>query len=168
MHVEILADMAQLDKSAGLMKDNRLYKNYVAVAPRPEDWPVLFDKMHDLLMQDHDWSAEVATIQAPTLLMVGTAMPCKPATRWRSSSSWEGDKRDANWASSGLGLNRLAVLPGVTHYTMFASPALAAAATPFLEARCSAGGHRDRLVLAELHLRSQREMSRDGCEDGHY
>jgi hypothetical protein len=41
MHVEILADMAQLDKSAGLMKDNPLYQNFVSVAPRPEDWPVL-------------------------------------------------------------------------------------------------------------------------------
>jgi pimeloyl-ACP methyl ester carboxylesterase len=133
MHAEILAGMAQLDRSAGLMKDNPLYKDYVAVAPRPQDWPVLFTKMHALLMQDYDWSHDIAAIRAPTLLVVGDGDAVRTAHAVAFFDLLGGDRRDANWDGSGLGANRFAILPGVTHYTMFSSPALAAAAIPFLD-----------------------------------
>jgi hypothetical protein len=44
-----------------------------------------------------------------------------------------GGQRDAGWDRSGMSRHRLAVLPGVTHYEINVSPALAAAVTPFLD-----------------------------------
>ena len=46
-----------------------------------------------------------------------------------SSSSW----RDAGFDRSGMTPHRLAVLPGVTHYDINDTPALAAAVIPFLD-----------------------------------
>jgi pimeloyl-ACP methyl ester carboxylesterase len=44
-----------------------------------------------------------------------------------------GGKRDGGWDGSGRSNARLAILPGVTHYTMGNAPALAAAVIPFLD-----------------------------------
>ena len=38
------------------------------------------------------------------------------------------------WHGSGMSNARLAILPGLTHYNVFASPALASTVTPFLDA----------------------------------
>ena len=40
---------------------------------------------------------------------------------------------DGGWDGSGLSTARLAILPGMTHYAMGASPALAATVIPFLD-----------------------------------
>jgi hypothetical protein len=45
-----------------------------------------------------------------------------------------GGLRDANWDGSLRSSARLAVLPGTTHYDIYASPALAPAVTSFLDA----------------------------------
>jgi pimeloyl-ACP methyl ester carboxylesterase len=43
-------------------------------------------------------------------------------------------KADAGFDGSGMSVARLAILPGLTHYTIFSSPALASTVTPFLDA----------------------------------
>jgi len=45
-----------------------------------------------------------------------------------------GGKKDGGWDGSGISNARLAILPGLTHYSIFSSPMLATAVTPFLEA----------------------------------
>ena len=50
-----------------------MQEDYARVAPRPEDWPVLVDKVGQLLRQDYDWSRDVAKIKAPMLIIVGDA-----------------------------------------------------------------------------------------------
>ena len=42
-------------------------------------------------------------------------------------------KRDGGWDGSGRPKSRLAILPGLTHYTIFASPMLAETVIPFLD-----------------------------------
>ena len=44
-----------------------------------------------------------------------------------------GGKRDGGWDSSGQPKSGLAILPGLTHYTIFSAPALAATVIPFLD-----------------------------------
>ena len=44
-----------------------------------------------------------------------------------------GGKRDGGWDGSGISHARLAILPGLTHYTIFSSPVLAQAVMPFLD-----------------------------------
>jgi hypothetical protein len=45
-----------------------------------------------------------------------------------------GGLRDANWDGSLRPAARLAILPGTTHYDIYAAPALAPAVTAFLDA----------------------------------
>ncbi|TMB90393.1 MAG: alpha/beta hydrolase, partial [Chloroflexi bacterium] len=48
-----------------------------------------------------------------------------------------GGQRDGGWDGSGISNARLAILPGLTHYNIFSSPALASTMESFLE---STGG----------------------------
>src|SRR5260221_6245938 len=66
--------MAQMGPHAAEpMKQTPMYRTYVNIAPKLEDWPMLLTKLGELLRHDYDWSSEVATIKAPTLLVVGDA-----------------------------------------------------------------------------------------------
>lgn len=49
-----------------------------------------------------------------------------------------GGQQDAGWQREHMSRNRLAILPNVTHYEMFMTPALVATALPFLDGQTSA------------------------------
>jgi pimeloyl-ACP methyl ester carboxylesterase len=133
---EIVAGMSQMGPGAAEpMKQTPMYQMYARIAPRPEDWPVLLTKLGDLLRQDYDWSKEVAAIQAPTLLVFGDADAVRTAHAVEFFELLGGGKKDAGWDGSGMSHARLAILPGVTHYNIFSSPALASTVTPFLDAK---------------------------------
>src|SRR5258706_4765522 len=125
---EILAGMGQMGPQvAEPMKQTPMYQLYASIAPKPEDWPVLLTKLGDLLRQDYDWSNEVAAIKAPTLIVVGDADSVRTAHAVAFFELLGGGQKDAGWDGSGMSKNRLAILPGVTHYTIFSAPVLAAA-----------------------------------------
>jgi hypothetical protein len=44
-----------------------------------------------------------------------------------------GGKRDPGWDGSGRPKSRLAILPGLTHYTIGSAPALSSVVIPFLD-----------------------------------
>jgi pimeloyl-ACP methyl ester carboxylesterase len=48
-------------------------EGYAAVAPRPEDFPILVEQLKDLDAQPFDWTADLPLIQAPTLTIIGDA-----------------------------------------------------------------------------------------------
>ncbi len=134
-HPENLAGMAQMGPAAAEpMKQTPMYQLYAAIAPRPDDWPVLLTKLGDLLRQDYDWSAAVAALTTPTLIVAGDADSVRPAHALAMFELLGGGQRDAGWDGSGMVPSQLAILPGTTHYSIFSSPALAAAVTPFLDA----------------------------------
>lgn len=114
------------------MKATPMYELYARIAPRPEDWPRMWDKMGDLLRQDYDWSAGVAALAMPTMLVCGDADSLSPAHAAEFFALLGGGQRDGSWDRSGVTPHRLAILPGATHYDIFMSPALAAAVGPFL------------------------------------
>jgi pimeloyl-ACP methyl ester carboxylesterase len=132
---EIVAGMAQVAAaSAEPMKQTPMYQLYARVAPRPADWPVLLTKIGDLLRQDYDWSKDVAAIKSPTLLVFGDADAVRTAHAVQFFELFGGGKKDGGWDGTGMSHARLAILPGLTHYTIFSSPALASTVTPFLDA----------------------------------
>ena len=55
---------------AEAMKDTPMYQVYQAVAPRPEDFGRLLDKI-GAVMGDYDYTPEWANLQVPTLLVAG-------------------------------------------------------------------------------------------------
>ena len=132
---EIGAAMRQFTPEHGeAMKQSPMYATYARVAPRPGDWPVLHAKMGELLSADYDWSSEVAAITAPTRLVYADSDLIRPAHMVEFFALLGGGPRDADWDGSGRPRGRLAILPGTTHYDIFASPALAAPVLDFLGA----------------------------------
>jgi pimeloyl-ACP methyl ester carboxylesterase len=132
---EILAAMAQMGPAAAeQLKQTPLYQVYSRIAPKPENWPVLVTKMGDLLRKDYDWSKEVAAIKAPTMIVVGDADSMRPAHAVQFFELLGGGKKDGGWDGSGISNARVAILPGLTHYNIFSSPALVPTVTPFLDA----------------------------------
>jgi pimeloyl-ACP methyl ester carboxylesterase len=131
----IVAGREQFNRdAAGSLKDTPFDELYASIAPRPADWPVLVAKMGDLARQPYDWSKGVAAIVAPTLLVFGDADAVRPAHAVEFFELLGGGKREGGWDGSGLSTSQLAILPGVTHYNVFSSPALPGAIALFLDA----------------------------------
>ncbi len=131
---EVLAGMAQMGAAiAEPMKQSPIYRLYADIAPRPEDWPILLTKVGDLLRQDYDWSAGLAALTMPTLLVFGDADSISPAQIAEFFGLLDGGKRDGGLDGSGMSRNRLAILPGTTHYDIFSSPTLVSMIAPFLD-----------------------------------
>jgi len=135
---DIVAAMRQFSpEQAEAMKQSPMHETYARIAPRPGDWPVLHAKMGELLSRDYDWSAEVAGITAPTMLVYADCDSIRPGHMVEFFALLGGGLRDAGWDGSGRPAGRLAILPGTTHYDIAASPALAAPVLDFLEAPTS-------------------------------
>lgn len=130
---EVLAGMARMGPEvAAETRASPMYEQYARLAPRPQDWPVLWTKLGALLRRDYDWSAEVAALTVPTLLVFADADAVRTAHVVEFFGLLGGGHRDAGWDGTGRPAARLAVLPGLTHYDVAASPALPAAVVPFL------------------------------------
>jgi pimeloyl-ACP methyl ester carboxylesterase len=137
---EVLAGMAQMSaQAAEPMKQTPIYQLYSAIAPRPQDWPVLLDKMGELLKRDYDWSSAVSALEMPVLLVAGDADAVRLAHVVEFFGLLGGGQRDAGWDGSGRPKAELAILPGATHYDIFGRPELASVALQFLDAPLPAG-----------------------------
>ena len=131
---DILAQQGQVGAAAAeAMKQTPMYQLYASIAPRPEDWPRLLSKIGEAMKQDFDFSTEIAGIKATTLVVAGDADIFPPAHAVELFGLLGGGQRDGGWDGSGRPKSRLAILPGLTHYTTFNAPALAATVIPFLD-----------------------------------
>ena len=114
------------------MKETPMYISYKAVAPKPEDFPRLLDRMGEFMRTAYDWSADVKTLQMPVMLVFGDSDMYRPEHVVSFYKLLGGGQQDAGWMREHMSKNRLAILPNVTHYEMFLSPALVPAVLPFL------------------------------------
>jgi pimeloyl-ACP methyl ester carboxylesterase len=136
---EVQAGMSQIGPAAAEpMKQTPMYQLYASTAPRPDDWPVLLTKMGELLRKQYDWSKDVSTLRVPTLLVFGDADAVRTAHAVHCFELLGGGLKDGGWDGSGVSRARLAILPGLTHYNIFSSPALVSAVVPFLDAPIAA------------------------------
>src|SRR3954470_20822654 len=134
-HPEVAENMDRFaPEMADMLAQSPLYEVYSRLAPRVQDWPVLIAKTSELLKDDYDWTADVEGLETPTMLVFADADSIRPAHIVEFYRLLGGGLRDANWDGSLRPTARLAVLPGTTHYDIYASPALAPAVTPFLDA----------------------------------
>jgi pimeloyl-ACP methyl ester carboxylesterase len=117
------------------MKQTPMYQGYAEVAPDPNNWVKLVELMASFIGNDFDWSAEVPSITAPTLIVVGDWDAVRTAHTAQFFELLGGGKQDALWDRSGMNKNRLAIVPDVTHYEMGASPKLAPVVIPFLDTK---------------------------------
>lgn len=119
---------------AEMMRPSPVYQTYAAVAPHPEQFPQLLDKVGELQTRSYDWSADVARLAMPAMLVFADADSMPPAYVAQFFELLGGGQRDAGWDGSAAPRARLAILPGQTHYNVFESPGLLAAVEPFLDA----------------------------------
>ena len=121
--------------AAEFMKDTPMYQLYQRVAPRPEDFPRLLDKIGDAMSKDFDFAEEVRNLQVPTLVVAADADMAPPSHYVEVFSLLDGGLRDGGWMGEGRpnGGHALAILPGLTHYNLGTSPLFAAATLAFLD-----------------------------------
>jgi pimeloyl-ACP methyl ester carboxylesterase len=131
---EIVAQMMRMSPGdAEGFKGTPMYQTYRRVAPRPEDWPLLFAKLGEMFRRDYDWSRDVEAIKLPVLLVYGDADAVRTAHAVQFFELLGGGKKDGGWDGSGVSNARLAILPGLTHYNIISSPELVSTVIPFLD-----------------------------------
>ena len=135
---ELLPQQAQLGAAAApMMKETPIYQSYVAVAPKPEDFPKLLDQMGAYMRVPYDWSSDVSKLTMPVMLVYGDGDMFRPEHEVRFYQLLGGGLKDAGWGRENMSRNRLAILPDVTHYDMISSPRLVPTIMPFLEGKNS-------------------------------
>lgn len=118
-----------------MMKSTPMYAMFAAVNPDPDtNWPLLHARMGAFVANDYDWSADIARIKAPTLLVDGDWDAVRMSHVVKFFELLGGGLTDAGWDGANMNQNRLAILPGETHYSIFMSPRLADAALSFIDA----------------------------------
>jgi pimeloyl-ACP methyl ester carboxylesterase len=131
---EVVAGQSALGpEAAEMIKQSPFYAHYAKVAPNPDDWTRHVCEVGELLSHDYDWTAGVADITAPTLLVFADTDSVRPAHIVEFFGLLGGGLADPGWDGV-TGPAQLAILPGHTHYVMAGSPAVAEAATAFLDA----------------------------------
>jgi pimeloyl-ACP methyl ester carboxylesterase len=133
-HPEMLPQQAQVGAGmAEMMRDTPMYKSYAAVAPRPEDFPRLLDRMGELMRTPYDWADDVGALEMPVMLIYGDSDMYRLQHIVEFYQLLGGGLRDAGWMREHMSQNRLAILPDLTHYEVFMAPSMAHTARSFLD-----------------------------------
>ena len=117
---------------ADMMKNTPMYQSYVAVAPHPDDFPKLLDQMGAWMRTPYNWEADVKKLTMPVMLIYADSDMYRPEHEIKFYQLLGGGLKDAGWMREHMSKNRLAILPGLTHYDIFLSPELPRTALPFL------------------------------------
>jgi len=133
---EMLAQQGQVSANAvEFMKDTPMYQGYVRVAPRPQDFSRLLDKIGQSMALDFDYSDEVRGLRMPTMIVAADADMAPPSHYVEVFKLLDGGLRDGGWMGEGRpkGGHALAILPRLTHYNMAESPLMATTVLDFLD-----------------------------------
>jgi pimeloyl-ACP methyl ester carboxylesterase len=132
---EVLKGMAAVSSSqAAQMQQTPLYKSYAAVAPHPEQFPQLLDRMGELMKKDYDWRQEIAALRMPTLLLFADHDAVSMRHIAEFFTLFDGGVRDAGWEDEPkYARARLAIVPGYTHYNFGQGPDIARVIEAYLD-----------------------------------
>ena len=133
---EVLNGMSAVSsKQAEQMKQSPVYLQwYAPVAPHPEQFPQLLDRMGELMRKDYDWRAEIAKLRMPTLLLFADHDAVSMRHIAEFFALFEGGVRDAGWEGKPkLSRARLAIVPGYTHYNFGMGPDVARVIEAYLD-----------------------------------
>jgi pimeloyl-ACP methyl ester carboxylesterase len=116
------------------MKQTPFYKRYTEVAPHPDQFSVLLDRMGDLMRKDYDWRNEIKQIQAPTLLLFADHDAVSMRHIAEFFALFGGGQQDAGWEGQPkYSRARLAIVPGYTHYNFGMGPDVARVIEAYLD-----------------------------------
>jgi pimeloyl-ACP methyl ester carboxylesterase len=135
-HPEMLPQQAQVGAAmAEFMKDTPMYQSYVAIAPNPDDFPRLLDRIGEYMRQPYNWADDVKKLTMPVMLVYGDSDMIRPEHVVEFYKLLGGGLRDAGWNREHMPQNRLAILPDLTHYEAFLAPQMARTVLPFLDGK---------------------------------
>src|SRR5262245_45483088 len=136
VYPDMLGQQAQVNAAAAeFMKDTPMYELYQRVAPRPEDFPRLLDKIGAAMQKDFDYADDVRGLRVPTMIVAADADMSPPSHHVEVFKLLDGGLRDGGWMGEGRpkGGHALAILPGLTHYNLCDSPLFAAVTLAFID-----------------------------------
>lgn len=100
--------------------------------PELERFPRFLDKMGTLLGEDYDWSAEVAALPMPVLLVFADNDSIPPKNIAEFFALLGGGLKEPGWINPQMSTSRLAIVPGYNHYDFIKSPEVPAIVDKFL------------------------------------
>lgn len=117
---------------ADAMEGTPMFESYKSVAPNPEDFPRLLDRMGELMQESFNWSDDISELEMPVMLVYGDSDMLRPEHIVEFYQLLGGGLKDAGWQREHMSQNRLAILPDLTHYEIFMTLELAQTVLPFL------------------------------------
>jgi pimeloyl-ACP methyl ester carboxylesterase len=118
---------------AAMMKQSPAYALYETIAPRPQDFERVVEKLGVMVKQDFNWLPSITSAFPPALIVAGDADGIRPAHLVEMFAALGGGLREPGWdGSAGRSASQLAILPGRTHYDIVTAPELAAMVERFL------------------------------------
>jgi pimeloyl-ACP methyl ester carboxylesterase len=116
------------------MQQTPIYTRYAEVAPHPEQFPLLLDRMGELMRKDYDWRAEIAELRMPTLLLFADHDAVSTRHIAEFFALFGGGVRDPGWTGEPqYSRARLAIVPGYTHYNFGQGPDMARVIEAYLD-----------------------------------
>jgi pimeloyl-ACP methyl ester carboxylesterase len=126
---------AMSSAQAEQMKQTPMYQKWWAPnAPHPEQWPVLLDRMGELMRKDYDWRPEIKKLPMPTLLLFADHDAVSTRHIAEFFALFDGGVRDPGWEGTPkYARARLAIVPGYTHYNFGMGPDIARVIEAYLD-----------------------------------
>jgi len=89
--------------------------------PEPQRFPQFLDKMGNMMSEDYDWSADIAKLPMPVLLVFADNDSVSQKHIAEFFALLGGGVRERGWLNTQLSKSRLAVVPGYSHYNFITS-----------------------------------------------
>ena len=99
----------------------------------PHRFPQFLDKMGKLLSEDYDWSAEIARLPMPALLVFADNDSISQKHIAEFFALLGGGVKEPGWQNTQLSNSRMAVVPGYSHYNFISSPEVPQIIRKFLD-----------------------------------
>ena len=90
--------------------------------PEPQRFPQFLDKMGRMMSDDYDWSADIAKLPIPVLLVFADNDSISQKHVAQFFELLGGGVKEPGWLNTRLSKSRLAVVPGYSHYNFITSP----------------------------------------------
>jgi hypothetical protein len=89
--------------------------------PEPRRFPQFLDKMGNMMSEDYDWSADIAKLPMPALLVFADNDSVSQKHIAEFFALLGGGVKEPGWLNTQLSKSRLAVVPGYSHYNFLTS-----------------------------------------------
>lgn len=90
--------------------------------PEPQRFPQFLDKFGRMMSEDYDWSAGIAKLPMPVLLLFADNDSISQKHIAEFFALLGGGVKEPGWQNTKLSTSRLAIVPGYSHYNFITSP----------------------------------------------